>query len=124
MKVETVFTSVGCNRVVNALDWGPSGHVAYGGHNVVAIYDPKVSRRVLQKFRKIILYAAQHMDPGLHTFTGRSPVQAAQIVSTLLGHEGRVNCIKWLPVGKEITPSPLLESGLPGKEENCLKCSM
>ncbi len=42
-----LFTSVGCNRVVNALDWGPTGHVAFGGHNVVAIYDPAVSYAAL-----------------------------------------------------------------------------
>ena len=43
MAVEVSFTSVGCNRVVNALDWGHDGCIAYGGHNLVAIYDPKVS---------------------------------------------------------------------------------
>ena len=43
MAVEVSFTSVGCNRVVNALDWGYDGCIAYGGHNLVAIYDPKVS---------------------------------------------------------------------------------
>ena len=43
MAVEISFTSVGCNRVVNALDWGHNGCIAYGGHNLVAIYDPKVS---------------------------------------------------------------------------------
>ena len=43
MAVEISFTSVGCNRVVNALDWGHDGCIAYGGHNLVAIYDPKVS---------------------------------------------------------------------------------
>ena len=43
MEAQVVFTSIGCNRVVNALDWGPTGYVAFGGHNVVAIYDPAVS---------------------------------------------------------------------------------
>ena len=38
-----MYTSIGCNRVVKALDWGPTGHVAYGGQNVVSIYDPSVS---------------------------------------------------------------------------------
>jgi len=47
MKVSSLFTSIGCNRVVNALDWGPTGRAAYGGHNVVAIYDPRVRRMVL-----------------------------------------------------------------------------
>lgn len=42
MDASLAFTSVGCNRVVNALDWGPE-LVGYGGHNVVVLYNPKVS---------------------------------------------------------------------------------
>jgi hypothetical protein len=38
------FASVGCNRVVHALDWGAAGGglIAYGGASAVCIYDPEV----------------------------------------------------------------------------------
>lgn len=36
---QTQFLSAGCNRVVNALDWGPDGSVAYGAHHMVIIYN-------------------------------------------------------------------------------------
>lgn len=42
MILEREFVSVGVNRVANALDWGEDGLVAYGGHHMVAIYDPEV----------------------------------------------------------------------------------
>lgn len=42
MEVTQSFVSVGVNRVVNALDWGPDGLVAYGAHNMVVVYDPEV----------------------------------------------------------------------------------
>ena len=47
MILEREFVSVGVNRVANALDWGEDGLVAYGGHHIVAIYDPEVSGRQL-----------------------------------------------------------------------------
>jgi hypothetical protein len=40
--VQPQFISIGVNRVVNALDWGTNELVAYGGHNTLVIYDPKV----------------------------------------------------------------------------------
>ncbi len=42
MILEREFVSVGVNRVANALDWGEDGQVAYGGHHMVAIYEPEV----------------------------------------------------------------------------------
>lgn len=42
MNVETDFVSVGCNRVVNALDWGEDDLIAYGAHHTVAIYSVSV----------------------------------------------------------------------------------
>lgn len=42
MDVTQSYVSVGVNRVVNALDWGPDGLVAYGAHNMVVVYDPEV----------------------------------------------------------------------------------
>lgn len=44
VEVVPEFTSLGVNRVVNALDWGPNGLIAYCGHHVVCLYDPEVSR--------------------------------------------------------------------------------
>jgi hypothetical protein len=43
MRVAPAFVSCGVNRVVNALDWGDNGLIAYGGHRLVCVYDPKVS---------------------------------------------------------------------------------
>ena len=40
MIVEREFVSIGVNRVVNSLDWGDGGRIAYGGHDSVIIYDP------------------------------------------------------------------------------------
>ncbi|KAG1654228.1 hypothetical protein FOA52_004504, partial [Chlamydomonas sp. UWO 241] len=37
------FVSVGVNRVVNALDWGDDGRLAYGGHHMVVVYDPEAA---------------------------------------------------------------------------------
>lgn len=35
------FVSVGCNRLVNVLDWGSANLVAYAAGAMVAIYDPQ-----------------------------------------------------------------------------------
>lgn len=40
--VTHVYTSVGCNRVPQALDWGNNGFVCFAASQAVAIYDPKV----------------------------------------------------------------------------------
>ncbi|BDA40643.1 Elongator complex protein 2 [Coccomyxa sp. Obi] len=64
MNVKVEFASVGCNRVVNALDWGKDDLIAYGAHHAVAVYN----------------------------------VFEAKVVGTLLGHKGRVDCVKWLPL--------------------------
>lgn len=42
MNAEVEFASVGCNRVVNALDWGEEEFIAYGAHHAVAIYSVMV----------------------------------------------------------------------------------
>jgi hypothetical protein len=41
--VDIEFACVGCNRVVNALDWGENEVLAYGAHNMVALYNIHVS---------------------------------------------------------------------------------
>ena len=43
--VRLAHLGAGCNRVVNALDWGAAGLLAYAAHNAVMIYDPEVRRR-------------------------------------------------------------------------------
>jgi hypothetical protein len=45
MRVSPQFVSVGVNRVVNALDWGDNGLIAFCGHKIVCVYDPDVSMR-------------------------------------------------------------------------------
>lgn len=42
MMLQLEYTSVGCNRVANVLDWSSNGEVAYGAHSNVAIYDVEV----------------------------------------------------------------------------------
>lgn len=44
MDVRLSFVCVGVNRVVNAMAWGSAG-IAYGGHNMVVLYDAEVSGR-------------------------------------------------------------------------------
>lgn len=57
LQLEPVFTSVGVNRVVNTLDWGANGLIAYGGHSIVCLYDHKVRNALLA------LFVAVHETP-------------------------------------------------------------
>jgi hypothetical protein len=41
-KVAMRFISVGCNRLVNAAAWGRNNILAYGAHNMIALYAPHV----------------------------------------------------------------------------------
>ncbi|XP_010932527.2 elongator complex protein 2 isoform X1 [Elaeis guineensis] len=41
VEVERVFIGAGCNRIVNNVSWGPSGMVAFGAQNAVAIFCPE-----------------------------------------------------------------------------------
>lgn len=43
-KVRLRFISVGCNRLVNAATWGRNNLLAYGAHNMIALYAPDVRR--------------------------------------------------------------------------------
>lgn len=43
LKVRRRFVAAGVNRVVNVLDWGDDGRIAYGAHHFVAVYDPQAS---------------------------------------------------------------------------------
>lgn len=54
LQLNPVFTSVGVNRVVNTLDWGANGLIAYGGHSIVCIYDHKVCNTLLHFFAVIL----------------------------------------------------------------------
>ncbi|GLJ29453.1 hypothetical protein SUGI_0580580 [Cryptomeria japonica] len=42
--VHRLFIGAGCNRIVNTVAWGPSGLVAFGAHNAVAIFQPQAAR--------------------------------------------------------------------------------
>lgn len=42
MIVDLEYTFVGCNRCVNALDWGQTGLIAFTAHNAIVIADVKV----------------------------------------------------------------------------------
>ncbi|KAK8958452.1 Elongator complex protein 2 [Platanthera guangdongensis] len=41
VEVERLFIGAGCNRVANNVSWGPSGLVAFGAQNAVAIFCPE-----------------------------------------------------------------------------------
>jgi hypothetical protein len=47
MTVERAFVGAGCNRVVNNVSWSPSGLVAFGAQNSVAIFCPQVPFLIL-----------------------------------------------------------------------------
>ncbi|ALC40621.1 Elp2 [Drosophila busckii] len=66
MNVTNLYTSVACNRTTECADWGPSGLIAYGASNAIAVLDPK--------------------------YNGNS----AKILYTLVEHTKRVNTVKWL----------------------------
>ncbi|XP_064552156.1 elongator complex protein 2 [Drosophila montana] len=66
MPVTNLYTSVACNRTTECADWGPSGLIAYGACNAVAVLDPR--------------------------YNGNS----AKILFTLVEHTKRVNVVKWL----------------------------
>lgn len=42
MKITNLYTSVACNRTTECADWGPSGLIAYGACNAVAVLNPRV----------------------------------------------------------------------------------
>ncbi|XP_074574276.1 elongator complex protein 2 [Curcuma longa] len=41
LSVEPAFVGAGCNRIVNNVSWGPSGLVAFGAQNAVAVFCPQ-----------------------------------------------------------------------------------
>ncbi|WOL06613.1 elongator complex protein 2 [Canna indica] len=41
LAAERVFIGAGCNRIVNNVSWGPSGLVAFGAQNAVAVFSPQ-----------------------------------------------------------------------------------
>jgi hypothetical protein len=55
-----VFIGAGCNRVVNNVSWGACDLVAFGAHNAVAIFCPKVRPRlpfIYLTFDKLYIYS-------------------------------------------------------------------
>lgn len=94
------YVSVGCNRVAHALDWSPTGEVAYGAHNAVAIYNVEVRLSSCS-------FLSRRVTP-LAAYIYLTKVQAATVEATLQGHSGRVNCVQWLSnAGRQIL-HPLL----------------
>lgn len=62
--VRLEYTSVGCNRVVDSLDWSrDTSLIAFCAHKAFIVYD----------------------------------TSKAAIVRSVIGHNERVNCIKWIP---------------------------
>lgn len=79
MQLTPTFTSVGVNRVVNTLDWGSTGLIAYGGHWIVCIYDPEVGSRWSrppEQYARAVQALAAHP----------SVVSSSQFVLLLAGH--------------------------------------
>ena len=99
MSVE--FTSAGCNRVVNALDWGGQDVLAYGAHNVLIIYDAAVS-----PFPRASLSSGRLNGCAYVTLSSFVVSQEAKVLGTLLGHSGRIDCVRWLPGHTEGREAP------------------
>lgn len=128
IRVSTSFVSCGVNRVVNALDWGDNGLIAYCGHRIVCIYDSEVSGVSLllhpsycccnrQSLRIILccIWFEVHEYVFMLLFVAFDYVlflQTAEVVGTLTGHCGQVNCVKWLPSSGTVQQRPVLDTDL------------
>uniref|UniRef100_A0A1A9WBK9 Elongator complex protein 2 n=1 Tax=Glossina brevipalpis TaxID=37001 RepID=A0A1A9WBK9_9MUSC len=66
MKVENIYTSIGCNRTTESADWGQNGLIIYAANNAVALYQPNYLKN------------------------------SAKILEIYLKHSKRVNTVKWL----------------------------
>lgn len=86
MQVTNLYTSVACNRTTECADWGPSGLIAYGACNAVAVLNSRVSNKQIR--RKSYFYE----NYCLLQYNGNS----AKILYTLVEHTKRVNTVKWL----------------------------
>lgn len=47
MKIENIYTSIGCNRTAESTDWGENNLILFGACNSVAVFDPNVSNKQL-----------------------------------------------------------------------------
>lgn len=65
--------SAGCNRVTNALDWGPDGLLAYGAHNSVLLYDPEVMARLF--YSGLTMLRAARVIAGVVGGCGETPAR-------------------------------------------------
>lgn len=74
MEVEREFIGSGCNRIVNNVSWGPSGLVAFGAQNAVAIFCPQ-SAQILTTLpgHKAIVNCTQWLP------TCKDPFEAQQL---------------------------------------------
>lgn len=66
MKINSIYTSVACNRTPESADWGNNGLILFAACHSVSILDPK--------------------------YNGNS----AKIIRTYNGHKKRVNTVKWI----------------------------
>lgn len=78
--VQACYISCAYNRSPHCCDWGNNGIICYGACNAVAIYDPK------------------------YCYGG------GQVLYTLNGHKGTVNCVKWIH-GKDVLTETQFISG-------------
>ncbi|XP_060597873.1 elongator complex protein 2-like [Ruditapes philippinarum] len=67
--IEACYISSGCNRTPHSADWGRNNVICYGSSNAIVLYQPEVKQE------------------------GKE----SQVLQTLTGHKGKVNCIKWIP---------------------------
>eukprot|EP00798_Chlamydomonas_sp_ICE-L_P028012 gene28012-31109_t len=129
VSVSQEFISIGCNRVVNALDWGDHGYVAYGGHFMTVVYDPKAAKVVstlvghtgqvncvmwvpstltpqLPKGSALLLSGSTDANirvwlvQGLEDL-GSSAAVSSTCIATLQGHAGPVTSLSVYPVDKD-----------------------
>ena len=82
------YVSTGCSRTVGSLSWGQEGLLAFGSHNLVAIYNLQVRPSAISK-----------LCAGLSTPTqdGQCTCMQHGIVGTMKGHTEKVSCTSWLP---------------------------
>lgn len=97
--------------MTGALHWGEQGFLAFGAHNAVMIYHPEVRWDAAEAAPH--LYGAHpnatapprvaHRHCFAQMLTASDPcahipsLQEARLLGTLLGHNDRVNCVRWLP---------------------------
>ena len=60
------YVSTGCSRTVGSLSWGHQGLLAFGSHNLVAIYSLQVRTSAIRKLCAGLLTPAQLKMVNVH----------------------------------------------------------